>query len=171
MAGLDHVAFAGREEVRIRSLTPSQLRHTAVAAPSGPTTTCGFRPSAPARERVTGGDHDPLGARVVACTRSLLPSERDQTTMAVLSDPTATRGSHASPPTVDSMTGDDHGPYAARVLPCTCCLVPPPRPQATTAMPCGPIATRGSHASSPAFERLVGVDHFPFSPRLLACTR
>jgi hypothetical protein len=68
---------------------------------------------------VTGDDHDRLGARVVACTRSLLPSDRDQTTMAVLSDPTATRGSHASPPTVDSMTGDDQGPYATRLVACT----------------------------------------------------
>src|SRR6185369_2244477 len=116
---MDQSPFAGRDEVWIRSLPPSRLRHTAVAAPSGPTTTCGFRASAPAAERVTADDHDPLGARVVACIRSLLPSDRDHTTVAVLSEPTATRGSHASPPSVESITGDDQGPYATRVVACT----------------------------------------------------
>ncbi len=80
----------------ITQLVPSKRVQSTVAAPPGPSSTCGSIALSPAAESPAVAARVPSGATRLAWTIESEPSKRLQTTVAVPSAATATSGSTAS---------------------------------------------------------------------------
>src|SRR6059036_3978355 len=87
---------------------------TATASPAASIPTCGLLASRSAGERSCGGPHAPaLAGRIDACTTTLVPFERVQTSAASPAVSTAICGAAASWPGADRLSGGSQVGVAA----------------------------------------------------------